>query len=158
VEAHENPSTYILPGPVFGSVPSVRFEQSEENTWNVTSGDPGYLTIEYDLMVSGPLGILGAPHLNGIINITINEDGSIDYSFFRDGFPWAEAYYYDDLGGVQTIFQDPAVRGNPYDLYAIEPNQGTGSKRLQQAQKDVLRYGDPLVSNQSSWHMGPEPW
>lgn len=34
--------------------------------------------------------------------------------------PWAEAYYHDGKGGVQTIFQRPAVRGNPEDLNAIE--------------------------------------
>ena len=63
-----------------------------------------------------------APHING--TITFRPDGKGGYQAFgeRDGFPWAEAYYWDGQRNVHTIFQRPAVRGNPRDLYAIEGN------------------------------------
>ncbi|MCS6848896.1 MAG: hypothetical protein RMN52_14415 [Anaerolineae bacterium] len=46
----------------------------------------------------------------------------------RDGFPWAEAYYHDGKGRVQTIFQRQAMRGNPEDLNAIEKQYGLFEK------------------------------
>jgi hypothetical protein len=143
VEPHMNDSTYLLPLGLSDTV-----EQSDKNTWTVTSSENGYITIEFDLVVAGILDTSGAaPHINGSITFQISADGSIDYAFDRDGFPWAEAYYYDSHGGVEMIFQDPAVRGNPLDLFAIEPNQGLLSKAAQ----DLLSiwYGPPIGSTES---------
>ena len=38
----------------------------------------------------------------------------------RDGYPWAEAYYYDGKGNVETIFTRPAINDNPENLNALE--------------------------------------
>ena len=105
------------------------------------------IEVSYDVVISGPLeGI--APRLNGTVRFTPNASGSYDYSFERDGFPWAEAYYHDGTGQVHTIFRDPAVRGNPHDLFAIERNPS----RVQIAVRavGVLQYGQPRVSIKSS--------
>ncbi|GAB4582091.1 MAG: hypothetical protein Fur0022_48440 [Anaerolineales bacterium] len=145
-EAHMNPSAYIIPASTSGIDAYWYVEPSDKNTWTVTASENGYITIEYDLVISGILDSTGAaPHINGSITFRVNADGSIDYSYDRDGFPWAEAYYYDENGNVHTIFLDPAIRGNPYDLFGIEPNQGVPSQASQLIQGTGL--GSPLTSS-----------
>lgn len=39
----------------------------------------------------------------------------------KDAFPWAEAYYWDGKGNVQTIFTIAALHNDPDNLYNIEP-------------------------------------
>jgi len=145
-ETHMNPSGYATPGHQFAPVPNsfVYFEPSESNVWDV-SIDGNLITVSYDLVISGPLewgpGI--APHINGVVQFTVNEDGTISFAFERDGFPWAEAYLYE---GNQTeiIFRDPAVRGDPHDLFGIEPNIKFPASTVKWAQS-LLR-GEPQVS------------
>jgi RHS repeat-associated protein len=148
VESTMNPSGYItgpFPGDLVSSGYTILFDPSNDNTWSVTPSGDGSITVEFDLVVSGPLHATGtAPHINGTIIFTPNGSGGFDYTLERDGFPWAEAYYYDGQGGVQTIFQDPAVRGNPHDLFAIEPNQGLASKIVQWRQ--TIDFGEPVRS------------
>jgi hypothetical protein len=147
-ETHMNPSGYILPGNLLGpGMDWVRyFDPSESNVWDV-SIDGNLITVTYDLVISGPLELTGtAPHINGEVQFTINEDGSIGYTFNRDGFPWAEAYLYE---GNQTaiIFQDAAVRGNPHDLFGIEPNIKPPASAIRWIQNRL--YGEPQVSSSS---------
>lgn len=105
------------------------------------------IEVSYDVVISGPLeGI--APRLNGTVRFTPNASGSYDYSFERDGFPWAEAYYHDGTGQVHTIFRDPAVRGNPHDLFAIEHNLGFGQGVVRFIGR--IGFGQPRVSIKSS--------
>ena len=149
-QSEMNPSGYIsgpFPGDLVSSGYTVWFDPSDDNTWTVSTSEDGSIIIGYDLVVSGPLDASGtAPHINGTITFSENGSGGFDYSFDRDGFPWAEAYYYDGKGGVQTIFQDPAVRGNPHDLFAIEPNQDWRSRLVQSFQTNIFRYGEPQSS------------
>jgi len=95
---------------------------SPDNKLEVKRSDTGTGAIEvsYDLVLSGILQDI-APHINGSIIFEPDEKagGYVAYGE-RDGFPWAEAYYHDGKGRVQTIFQRPALRGNPHDLNAIE--------------------------------------
>jgi RHS repeat-associated protein len=117
-----NPSGYIIPPS--GDLAGIWYtEPSQRNNWTISSSSTGSITLSFDLVISGILDLTdAAPHINGTITFTPSINGGFGYSFVRDGFPWAEAYYHDGNGGVQTIFQDPAVFGNPYDLFAIEPN------------------------------------
>ena len=118
---------------------------SHQNHWGVTSGADETIQVEYDLVVSGLLEIAGAaPHINGAVTFHQNCWGEINYSFTRDGFPWAEAYYHDGKGNVSTIFQDPAVRGKPYDLFAIEPDM-LFSKEIGKFFAGI-GLGDPITS------------
>ncbi len=122
-------------------------QPSENNQWSVVYGDDGEISVEYDLVISGPLeGV--APHINGTIVFQPDANGNISYTMDRDGFPWAEAYYHDGEGEALTVFQDPAVRGNPYDLYGIEPHTGglggVLSRSFQWVQEKFL--GPPITS------------
>jgi len=72
--------------------------------------------------------------------------GRWESSFTRDGFPWAEAYYHDGKGNVQTILQDPAVRVAPHDLFAIEPGMNWKKSAIRFGQEKILRYGKPQIS------------
>jgi RHS repeat-associated protein len=122
------------------------FPPSAENRWTVKEGANGAIEVSYDLVISGPLEWSGAaPHINGTVRFTPNRAGSFDASFERDGFPWAEAYFHDGKGKVQTLFRDPAVRGNPHDLFAIEPNLPLQKAFVRWAQ-GLLGLGDPIVS------------
>jgi RHS repeat-associated protein len=158
--AQMNPSGYPVPIPlsvstsVKGPVAHVPvtvewthyFPPSAENRWEVREVN-GTIEVSYDVVISGPLeGI--APRLNGTVRFTPNASGSYDYSFERDGFPWAEAYYHDSTSQVHTIFRDPAVRGNPHDLFAIEHNPGL----VQGVVRFIGRigFGQPRVSIKSS--------
>ena len=93
--------------------------------------DSDTAVVTYDLVIGGPLGDLGAPHINGTIVINIMPDGSFIYVFVRDGYPWAEGYIYYPDGTVDTLFQDSAVTGDPNDLLAIEPAPGALASALQ---------------------------
>jgi RHS repeat-associated protein len=151
--AHMNPSGYVvlaptpiatrpLIGPTVVDYPLQErlkyFPPSDQNRWDVTSGAEGTIQVEYDLVVSGLLEWTGtAPHINGAVTFHPNCLGGYDYSFTRDGFPWAEAYYHDGRGSVSAIFQDPAMRGNPHDLFAIEPD-------INGAQQTARTIGDGL--------------
>ena len=131
----------------YGPLP-IYFPPSDKNKWTVTKGEDGTITITYDLVVSGPLDTTGAaPHLNGTIVLTPNADGGYDYTIYRDGFPWAEAYYWDGQGNVTTIFQDPARRGNPYDLFAIEPSITSVANTVKTVGTKL--FGQPLASQAS---------
>ena len=158
---HMNPSGYYLPvltyagnqtTPRVGSTPAlavneelVWFPPSDKNTWAVSRDEHGAIIVSYDLVISGPLDWTGAaPHINGIIRMAPDGQGNWNYSFTRDGFPWAEAYYHDGKGGVQTVFQDPAVRGNPHDLFGIEPNPSWAADYIKRNQS--LRFGPPRIS------------
>jgi hypothetical protein len=88
-----------------------------------------------------------APHINGTITFQPDGQGGWQSSFTRDGFPWAEAYYHDGKGNVQTIFQDPAVRGNPHDLFAIEPGMNWRESAIRFALTHFLSYGEPQISS-----------
>jgi len=120
-EPHVNPTAYIFhAGPDIYAY--IWHEPSPKNRWSLNNLADGSISLEYDLVVSGYLDWTGAaPHINGSFRFREGE-GYIDYSFMRDGFPWAEAYYYDEQGNANVIAQDPAVRGNPFDLFAIEPD------------------------------------
>ncbi len=114
---HMNPSKYPTAGPLqYRETPP-----SEVNTWAASMDESGVIILDYDLVLSGSLELY-APHINGTVSFAPNDKGSYDTSFKRDGFPWAEAYYHDGEGNVETLFQDPAIRGNPHDLFAIEPS------------------------------------
>ena len=126
-EPHMNPTGYqhvrVGPGGRSGRAVGVEIEwaePSEENRWEVVPGEGGEITVTYDLVLGGDLEEV-APHINGTITFVPDGKGGYRAVGERDGFPWAEAYYHDGQGNVQTIFQDPAVTGNPLDLYAIEP-------------------------------------
>jgi hypothetical protein len=145
VEIHMNPSTYILPASVAGHEAYLETEASPRNQWSVSRGEQGEITVQYDLVVSGPLEQSGvAPHINGTVTFRPDGQGGYGASFERDGFPWAEAYYHDGKGKVQTIFQDPATRGNPHDLFAIEPNMTPQGKLIRWGQSQI--YGPPQRS------------
>lgn len=145
-ETHMNPSGYIFPAIVTGGE-TVYWEPSEKNAWSVSRGEHGEVNVQYDLVVSGPLEKSGtAPRINGVMQFQPDGKGGWNSSFTRDGFPWAEAYYHDGKGNTQTIFQDPAVRGNPHDLFAIEPGMNGLQKGVRLGQKYLLGYGEPKIS------------
>ena len=130
-EAHANQTGYIVP--VYGAggdytPPEIIGETimwtgpSSRNKWTVTPFENSDIAVTYDLVLAGNLEDK-APHINGTILFKPNGSGGYNTFGYRDGFPWAEAYYYDDQGNVQTIFQRPALsgtNGDPFDLYAIE--------------------------------------
>jgi RHS repeat-associated protein len=121
------------------------FKPSDKNTWEVKRAANGAIQVRYDLVISGPLDWSGAaPHINGEMTLRQVSKGRFTYSFVRDGFPWAEAYYHDGKGNVSTIFRDPAVRANPHDLFAIEPN--IGFPRMVTRLLGGLTNGNPLIS------------
>jgi hypothetical protein len=95
---------------------------SSQNQWTVTRGEAGEFTVSYDLVLAGTLENV-APHINGTITFQPNGKGGYTASGARDGFPWAEAYYHDGRGNVQTIFRRPAINGDPENLNAIENPQ-----------------------------------
>lgn len=130
-------------------------EPSPKNHWSVTKQKGGQITIQYDLVVSGPLDKKDiAPHINGTVSFLPRKDGRIGYSFARDGFPWAEAYLYRPgttadrkTGGTwQTIFQDPAIRGNPYDLFGIEANLSL-PKLITKSIQSLTAWTQPALSS-----------
>jgi RHS repeat-associated protein len=148
VEIHMNPSTYIFPASVAGHEAYLETAASPQNQWSVSRGEQGEITVHYDLVVSGPLEQSGvAPHINGSVTFRPDGQGGYDAAFERDGFPWAEAYYHDGKGKVQTIFQDPATRGNPHDLFAIEPNLSFGQRFARFIGNRL--FGQPLSRNNS---------
>jgi hypothetical protein len=97
-------------------------EPSPRNAWYVSPGpDDGEYQVVYDLVLGGILENI-APHINGTIRFWPTKTGYGAVGW-RDGFPWAEAYYWDGKGHVQTIFQRPALDNplNPAEnLNAIE--------------------------------------
>ena len=155
-EPHMNSSAYIFPASSSGHDFEWWVEPSDSNSWTVTTYDGGYITIDFDLVIAGILDESGsAPHINGSITFHVNADGTISYSFSRDGFPWAEAYYYDENGNVITIFQDPAVRGEPQDLFAIEPGLSWPASWVETVQSWII--GDPSPSEEDALCYPGEP-
>lgn len=145
-ETHMNPSGYIFQGNLLSPGPDsiAYFDPSSSNIWDVSINADGVITVDYNLILSGPLEwSKTAPHINGVVQFTLNEDGSISFAFERDGFPWAEAYLYEG-DKTQLIFQDPATRGNPHDLFGIEPNIRFPASTVKWGQN--LLYGKPQVS------------
>jgi hypothetical protein len=142
-----NPSGYLFQGNLLspGADSIAYFDPSAFNQWDV-SIEGNVVTVSYDLVISGPLEWTQlAPHINGTVQFIINEDGSISYAFDRDGFPWAEAYLYSG-DETEIIFQDPAVRGNPHDLFGIEPNLGFPASWVARLQSSPSWHGQPLTS------------
>jgi hypothetical protein len=142
-----NPSGYLFQGNLLspGADSIAYFDPSSFNAWDVSIED-NVITVSYDLVISGPLEwTQSAPHINGTVQFIINDDGSISVDFVRDEFPWAEAYLYSG-DQTQVIFQDPAVRGNPHDLFGIEPNLSFPARLTYAFGADVQGYGAPLVS------------
>jgi hypothetical protein len=93
-------------------------EPSSQNVWTVTRGKHGEVTVTYDLVLAGFLQDI-APHINGTITFWPDGQGGYEAEGERDGFPWAEAYYHDGKGRVKTIFQRPAINGDPENLNAL---------------------------------------
>jgi hypothetical protein len=127
---HMNPTGYISPKytsvGIYGGEATDQTDwegPSNQNKWSVTPGQNGDIKVAYDLVLGGGLEY-SAPHING--NLTFSPDGNGGYTAHgeRDGFPWAESYYYDGQGNAQTIFQRNAIEGNPTNLDAIENNTG----------------------------------
>ncbi|MCL6511719.1 MAG: hypothetical protein K6U78_13650 [Anaerolineae bacterium] len=113
-----NPTGYYIGGSINWTPPSA------QNKIEVSRGRKGEINVSYDLVLSGVLED-SAPHINGSITfVPDRKKGGYTAYGERDGFPWAEAYYHDGKGRVQTIFQRPALRGNPEDLNAIEKEYG----------------------------------
>jgi RHS repeat-associated protein len=109
-----NPTGYYKDGSIEWTPPSA------QNKIEVSRGREGEINVSYDLVLSGKLEDI-APHINGSITfVPDRKKGGYTAYGERDGFPWAEAYYHDGKGRVQTIFQRPALRGNPHDLKALE--------------------------------------
>jgi hypothetical protein len=82
---------------------------SSQNKWNVVlPARNGDYVVTYDLVLGGYLEYI-APHINGAIRFRPDGKGAYGAIGVRDGFPWAEAYYWDGKGHVQTIFQRPAL-------------------------------------------------
>jgi hypothetical protein len=101
---------------------------STQNQVGVEWLDDGGVTITFDLVLGGVLENV-APHINGTVTIRPDGKGGYTSSGERDGFPWAEAYSYDKDGQAKTIFQRPAVRGRPVDLFATEADYPKSLKR-----------------------------
>jgi hypothetical protein len=109
------------------------------------------ITVEYDLVIAGILDSFGAaPHINGTMAFRVNRDGTIDYNFERDNYPWAEAYYYDGKGNSTIIFRDAAARENPLDLFAIEPNPGLIATPLKWV-LDQFKYTTVNIRTNQKW-------
>ena len=106
-----------------GPLPYVKwFEPSSQDKWTVLPGSDGEYAVTYDLVLAGYLENI-APHINGTIRFRPDGKGGYGAIGVRDGFPWAEAYYWDGQGNVQTIFQRPALHndsGDAENLNAIE--------------------------------------
>ncbi len=125
-ESHMNRTGYILPFPGIGGdgnmpffSPVTWFEPSPQNKWDPETGSDGRFAVTYDLVLAGFLENT-APHINGVILFEPRGDGGYKARGVRDGFPWAEAYYYDGKGNVETIFTRPAIDDNPENLNALE--------------------------------------
>ena len=124
VEMHGNPTSFKAPVLAGGRIGWfwLKMGPSEENSVDVTrlSSDHGQVIIvSLDLVLAG-LPQWASPHINATIRFYTNSEGNWEALWDRDGYPWAEGYYYDGEGNSQPIFQDPAVRGEIYDLAAIE--------------------------------------
>ncbi|MBX3000483.1 MAG: RHS repeat-associated core domain-containing protein [Caldilineaceae bacterium] len=158
VESHMNPSGYYYTEydyyPAAHGVIKVPksegiewYEPSQNNHWNVQRSRDGTITVAYDVVISGPLEQFGtAPHINGTVTFYQDSKETWKARFVRDGFPWAEAYHHDGKGNVKTIFQDPAARGNPYDLFAIESNLGFLKWISKQIQSATVWFDAPIVN------------
>ena len=145
-ESHMNPSSYRHP---WGWK---EFDASADSTWEVTRWkyeQKQVIFVSYHVVLSGPLEWIGtSPHIDGYIGFVVDNDGNVEASFYRDGFPWAEANLSDGEGNVETIFRDPAVRADPFDLFSIE--EMTLAKRFSQTAMAAMD-GDretPIVSQQ----------
>jgi hypothetical protein len=97
---------------------------SPENKWTVERRDNGDISVTYDLVLAGDPLEHAAPHINGTVTFRPRKDGT-GYDAFGpiDGFPWAEAYYWDSDGKVHTIFQQSAIDSDPENLNNLEPNR-----------------------------------
>ena len=113
-----NPTGYVFGDHIAWVSPAA------DNKLEAKRSDTGAIEVSYDLVLSGFLQDI-APHINGWISFEPDEKAGRYVAYGeRDGFPWAEAYYHDGKGRVQTIFQRQAIRGNPDDLDAIEKQYG----------------------------------
>jgi hypothetical protein len=113
---------------------------SPQNLWPVSPGGDGEYTVRYDLVLAGILENI-APHINGTIRFRPDGKGGYGAIGVRDGFPWAEAYYWDGQGNVQTIFQRPAL-----------PNSTDPSENLNAIENPIpcwnlLYHGRDIVAN-----------
>jgi len=92
---------------------------SEANQLSISKSKSGQITIEYDVVISGAPLEWVASHINGRVTFTPKDKSGYVADVDRDGFPWAEAYYHNGRGGVQTIFQDPAIGSSPHNLERV---------------------------------------
>lgn len=165
VFSHMNPSVYfdmidfydpgvpiaMAPGP-HARIADVTYPASTKNSWVVSGpNEKGEIVVNYKLVISGPLDQSGtAPYINGTITFFPRDDGSYGARWDRDAFPWAEAYYHDGNRSITTIFQDPAARGNPYDLFGVEPDMNPLQWAVREGQRFFGGFGAPLISHGST--------
>jgi RHS repeat-associated protein len=112
----------VVGGYAVGSEYMEWHEPSSQNKVTISLDEDGYYVVNYDVVLSGPLENI-APRLNGTVVFAPDGLGGYTGKGVRDGFPWAEAYYHDGKGNVQTLFKRSAILGDPENLNAIEPSQ-----------------------------------
>jgi RHS repeat-associated protein len=71
------------------------------------NSDTGEIVLDYTLTHSA-VGYQVAPSIDGVIRFKRDESGQIVSSGYRDAFPNAEAYYYENGTVTQTVFQREA--------------------------------------------------
>ncbi len=98
------------------------FPPSSQSSWMVNRPRGSDIEVVFNLVLAGYLETI-APHINGTIRFMRRPDGGYGAVGVRDGYPWAEAYYHDGKGNVQTIFRHVAINDNPENLNAIEDVQ-----------------------------------
>ena len=84
-----------------GCAPSI----NSAGDFTVTRNENGGYQLHVDIMNSKILG----PSINA--EITIDPDGKGGYkaSGLRDGYPWAEGYYYREDGTIDVLFKKPGT-------------------------------------------------
>ena len=169
VELYANPTTFLRPAftvpnaiipddPMPRGVTHVPEEwtpvgPSDANSVVVTRRSTVYsqtIHVSLDLVLAG-LPIWASPHINAEILLYTNREGQWEALWDRDGYPWAEANYYDGEGNVQIIFRDPAVRGEISDLAAIEEDMNL-IKRLH---VHIMRRGKEMGAPVRSQNLYP---
>lgn len=123
-------------------------DPSQENKINISMLPDNVIHVDYDVVIAGFLEDK-APHLNGSVDFIPKTDGTGYISRgTRDGFPWVEAYYHNGKGNVSTIFQRPALRSSPFDLFAIEDNSFVKvNQSMLQGRKLAPRYDFRIAHN-----------
>ena len=126
---------------------------SDANSVVVTRRSTVYsqtIHVSLDLVLAG-LPIWASPHINAEILLYTNREGQWEALWDRDGYPWAEANYYDGEGNVQIIFRDPAVRGEISDLAAIEEDMNL----IKRPHVHIMRRGKEMGAPVCSQNLYP---